>query len=94
MNNSKAIGPDNIPIEVWKILGDKGFEWLIKLFNKIMRSKHISDEWRRNTLVSIYKNKEDIQNYPNYREIKLMSHTMKLWERVIGQRLRKEIQVI
>ncbi|KAH1263123.1 putative serine/threonine-protein kinase abkB [Glycine max] len=40
-----------------------------------------------------YKNKGDIQNCANYRGIKLMSHTMKLWERVIERRLRKETQV-
>jgi hypothetical protein len=44
---------------------------------------------RRSILVSIFKNKGDIQSYTNYRGIKLMSHTMKLWERVIEHRLRK-----
>ncbi|KAH1209339.1 LINE-1 retrotransposable element ORF2 protein [Glycine max] len=93
MSNGKAVGPDNIPIEVWKTLGDRGLEWLTKLFNEIMRSKHMSEEWRRSTLVPIYKIKGDIQNCTNYRGIKLMSHTMKLWERVIERRLRKETQV-
>jgi len=51
------------------------------------------DERKRSTLIPIYKNKGDIQNYTNYRGIKLMSHTMKLWERVIEQRLRKETRV-
>ncbi|KAL5194660.1 Protein transport protein Sec24-like CEF [Glycine soja] len=93
MSNGKAVGPDNIPIEVWKTLGDRGLEWLTKLFNEIMRSKRMPEEWRRSTLVPIYKNKGDIQNCANYRGIKLMSHTMKLWERVIERRLRKETQV-
>jgi len=53
----------------------------------------MSDEWRRNTLIQIYKNKGDIQSYANYSGIKLMSHTMKLWERVIERRLRKETRV-
>ena len=53
----------------------------------------MSNEWRKSTLVPIYKNKGDIQNCENYRGIKLMSHAMKLWERVIEQRLRKEIDV-
>ncbi|KAH1264649.1 Craniofacial development protein 2 [Glycine max] len=39
MSNGKAVGPDNIPIEVWKTLGDRGLEWLTELFNEIMRSK-------------------------------------------------------
>ncbi|KAL5172704.1 Craniofacial development protein 2 [Glycine soja] len=37
MSNGKAVGPDNIPIEVWKTLGDRGLEWLTELFNEIMR---------------------------------------------------------
>jgi hypothetical protein len=51
------------------------------------------EEWRRSILVPIYKNKGDIQSYTNYRGIKLMSHTMKLWERVIEHRLRGTTRV-
>jgi Reverse transcriptase (RNA-dependent DNA polymerase) len=69
-------------------LGDITIVWLTKLFNIIFRSNKMPDEWR-NILVPIFKNKEDIQSCTNYREIKLMSHTMKLWERVIEHRLRK-----
>jgi Reverse transcriptase (RNA-dependent DNA polymerase) len=47
------------------------------------------DEWRRSILIPIFKNKGDIQNYTDYRGIKLMSHTMNIWERVIEHRLRK-----
>ena len=54
--------------------------WLTTLFNMILMTKKISDEWRRSVVVPIYKNKENMQNYTNYRGIKLMSHTMKLWE--------------
>jgi hypothetical protein len=46
------------------------------------------DEWRRSTLVAILKKKGDIQSCTNYQGIKLMSHTMKIWERVIEHRLR------
>jgi hypothetical protein len=53
----------------------------------------MSEEWRRSILVPIYKNKGDIQSYTNYRGIKLMSHTMKLWERVIKHRLRGTTRV-
>ena len=50
------------------------------------------DEWR-SILFSIFKNKGDIQSCTNYRGIKLMSHTMKLWERVIEHRLRRMTNV-
>jgi hypothetical protein len=51
------------------------------------RGVEMPDEWR-SALVPIFKNKEDIQSCTNYRGIKLMSHTMKLWERVIEHRRR------
>jgi hypothetical protein len=51
------------------------------------------NEWRKSTLVPLYKNKGDIQDCTNYRGIKLVSHTMKLWERVIESRLRKVVMI-
>jgi hypothetical protein len=36
----------------------------------------------------------DVQNYTNYREIKLMSHTIKLWEMIIEHHLRGVTNVI
>ena len=74
MDNGKAMGPDNISIEVCQLLRKKGISWLIRLFNKVMRSKN---EWR-STLNLIYKNSGDIQNCANYRETMPMSYNMKL----------------
>ncbi|AQK49513.1 Retrovirus-related Pol polyprotein LINE-1 [Zea mays] len=93
MKVGKAMGPDGIPIEVWRCLGDIAIVWLTKLFNTIFRTNRMPDEWRRSTLVPIFKNKGDVQSCTNYRGIKLMSHTMKLWERVIEHRLRKMTSV-
>jgi len=50
-------------------------------------------EWRLSTIIPLYKNKGDIQDCKNYRGIKLLSHTMKSWERVIERRLRKDILI-
>jgi hypothetical protein len=87
MKGGKKRGPDGIPIEVWKCLVDIAIVWLTKLFNRIFRSNKMPDEWR-SSLVPIFKNKGDIQSCTNYRRINLMSHTMKLWARVIEHRLR------
>jgi hypothetical protein len=35
MKGGKAMGPDGIPIEVWRTLGDVPIVWLTKLFNLI-----------------------------------------------------------
>ena len=68
--------------------------WFTKFFNKIILTKKMSNEWRKSILVPLYKNKRDIQSCTNYRGIKLMCHTMKLWERVIEQRLRHETTIL
>jgi hypothetical protein len=89
MKGGKAMGPDCISIEVWRGLRDIAIVWLTKLFNSIFRTNKMPEEWRRSILVPIFKNKGDVQSCTNYRGIKLMSHTMKLWERVIEHRLRR-----
>jgi hypothetical protein len=57
MKGGKMMGPDEIPIEVWRSLGDVAIVWLTKLFNIIFRSNKMSDEWRQSILVPIFKNK-------------------------------------
>jgi hypothetical protein len=93
MGRAMAVGPDNIPIDAWKCLGDEGVHWLRNLFNRIYESGKMPDQWRRSIVVPLYKNKGDAQSCGNYRGIKLLGHTMKLWERVIETRLRKQTQV-
>ena len=51
------------------------------------------EEWRRSVLISIYKNKGDAQCCGNYTGIKLISHTMKVWERIIEARLRNRVEI-
>ena len=60
MKEGKAMGPDGIPIKVWRCLGDIAIVWLTKMFNNIFRSNKMPEEWRRSILVPIYKNKGDI----------------------------------
>jgi hypothetical protein len=67
MKGDKTMGPDAIPIEVWRSLGDVMIVWLTKLFNLIFRSNKMPDEWRRSILVPIFKNKWDVQSCTNYR---------------------------
>ena len=93
MKSGKALGPDDIPVEVWKCLGEAAVEFLTRLFNRILDSEKMPEEWRRSVLVPIFKNKGDVQNCGNYRGIKLMSHTMKLWERVVEARLRAKVSI-
>ena len=79
MPNGKAEGPDQIPMEVWKYLGGEGLEWLTELFNVIFRTAKMAEEWRSSTAIPLNKNKGDIQDCNNFRSMKLLNHTMKLY---------------
>ncbi|KAK3516529.1 hypothetical protein QTP70_021744, partial [Hemibagrus guttatus] len=93
MKSGKAVGPDDILVEIWKCLGEAAVKFLASLFNRVLESERMPEEWRRSVLVPIFKNKGDVQSCSNYRGIKLMSHTMKLWERVVEARLRKVVEI-
>ena len=67
-------------------MGKVGLEWLTELFNVIYRTAKMPREWRTSTVIPLYKNKGDIQVCNNFRGIKLFSHIMKIWERVIERR--------
>ena len=47
------------------------------------------NDWRKSRMVPIFKGKGDVLDCNNYICIKLMSHTMKLWERMTEARLRE-----
>ena len=91
MKKGKAVGPDELPVEVW--MGKIGIKFLTRLFNRLFMGERMPEEWRRSVLIPIYRNKGDAQCCGNYRGIKLMSHTMKVWERIIEARLRNRVEI-
>ena len=57
MKKGKAQGPDDIPVDVWIALGNKGVEFLVNFFNRLLQGEKMPDEWRRSVLVPLYKGK-------------------------------------
>ena len=43
MKSGKAVGPDDITVEVWKCLGEVAVNFLTRLFNTILETH----EWRK-----------------------------------------------
>ena len=43
MKGGKAMGPDGIPIKVWRCLRDIAIVWLTKIFNNIFRSNKMPE---------------------------------------------------
>ncbi|XP_075108717.1 uncharacterized protein LOC142180398 [Nicotiana tabacum] len=56
-------------------------------------TKEMLEDCRWSTMIPQYKNKGDIQNCTNYMGIKLLSHTMKVWERVVKARVKRLVSI-
>ena len=91
MKKGKTVGPDDIPVEAWKCLEEIGVKFLTNLMNTILETERMRTGekacWSRST------KEKGIYNCGNYREIKLMSHTMKIWERIMEVRLRWIVEI-
>ena len=57
MKKGKAVGPDELPVEVWKCMEKMRIEFLAILFNRLLIGEWIPEEWRRSVLIPIYKTK-------------------------------------
>lgn len=60
MKNGKVTGPDDIPAEVWKILGCQGATVLTALFNRIIDEGVAPAVWATSTKVPVWKGKGDV----------------------------------
>ena len=89
MGKGKSCGPDELPIEAIQIILEYKPECIVEAFNNILRSNKVPNDWRKSRMVPIFKGNGDVLECNNYRGIKLMSHTIKLWERMIEARLRE-----
>ena len=66
IKKGKAVGPDELPVEVWKCMGEMGIQFLTRMLNKLLVGETIPEEWRRSVLITIYKNKGNAQCCGNY----------------------------
>ena len=92
MVRNKACGPDGLPIEAIMVVAELNPELLTYILQRIM-ANGIPCIWKKSKLIPIFKNKGDFLECNNYRGIKLMSHFMKLWERIVEVRLREKVKI-
>ncbi|WKY12572.1 hypothetical protein Q1695_003843 [Nippostrongylus brasiliensis] len=93
MKVGKAVGPDGVPVEAWKALGEYGIGWLTRFLNKVTAEGKMPESWRDSIIVPIFKQKGDATECSNYIGIKLISHTMQVYERLIDSRLRDMVEI-
>ena len=88
LKSVKAAGSDSIINEVIIHSFDKLKHFWCYLFNRILDSGILPEEWLMGTIVPIYKNKGDKHDPGNYRGITLLSCSAKFFTAVLNNRLR------
>jgi len=89
----KAVGPSGIAAEMLKAADEDGVLWVTDICNAIVREGKIPTDWRKSWMVYVYKGKGDALECGSYRGIKLLDHVMKVFERVLEERLRRKVSI-
>lgn len=90
LRRGKASGPDGIPAEVVQIAANMHADALLQVLNKCLRQGLFPDTWKTGNLVLIPKEGCTPQN-EKYRPICLLDALAKLYEHIVNERLRVEI---
>src|SRR6266576_1795586 len=91
MKNGKAVGIDEIPIEVLKCLDDRGIQEIVKLCNRIYTTGEWPKDFVRTVMIPIPK-KQGTRKCEEYRTISLISHAAKIMLRILNRRLGRKME--
>jgi Reverse transcriptase (RNA-dependent DNA polymerase). len=93
MPRKKAIGDDNIPVDLLKELGHSGLKIMTALVNKIC----MSGDWLKDVLDVIMialPKKNQAKKYSDHRTISLISHIGKIAASFLSKRLESKIEEV
>ncbi len=91
MKSGRAPGPTGVTSDFLKRAGVTGE--LTRVFRSIVCEGEIPEDWKNCITIPIYKGKGDTLECGKYRGVQLLEHGMKLFEKVLEERLRKLIKV-
>ena len=90
MKNSKAIGSDNVVIELIKAGGEVTIRKTKELFTLILTTERVPTSWK-NPLITILLKKRDRKDLATYRPRCLLSHIYKLLMKILKNRIHKTL---
>ncbi|VDO99004.1 unnamed protein product [Heligmosomoides polygyrus] len=91
MRPGKETAIDDVPASLWKSKSWCSVEWLGKLFKQVVAEKKVPDGWQKSSTVPIWKKKS--RHCSNYRSIRLLSHSMKIFVRILDRRNREIVKL-
>ena len=93
LKRKKSLGPDRIPNEIF-IEGTPETRKILKaMIEKAHESENIPQAWEEGEIIRLYKGKGTKGKCSNERGITLASNVGKVYERIINERIKKELQI-
>ena len=93
MKRGRATGIDEVRVEMLVIVERIGFRWTRRLLNTCTREGKIPEEWRTGLIVPSCRKRKGNVYYPGkYQSIMLLSHVVKVLERILDGRIRRIVE--
>ena len=88
MKSGKATRPSEVSLEIIVTSGKIWVKVMMELCQRILNGRGMSDEWKANVIVPIFKEKGDEMSCGSSRELKLLEHAMKIVKMVLEKQIR------
>ena len=89
----KAEGLSDMPIELVLALGGRRCRVVCWVLKSTMVLRKNDEDWRKSTILPIFKKKGDISECGDYWDIKLTEYLLKVLERIIDGWLRSIVRI-
>ena len=93
MKSDKAAGPSAVTADMIKYAGETGAIALRDIFRKILYEEKAPVEWGDSLTIPLFKGKGDALECGKYRGLRLLEHSMKIYERILLNRLKMIVKV-
>ena len=93
VKSGKSAGPSGIIVEMLKVAGSKGIDFLRELIISVVKHGKIPEDWEMSFILNLYKGKGDALNRGNDRGLKLTEHVMKVMERIVVGMIREMVVI-
>lgn len=91
IKNNKAAGPDEVYGDLLKLIDEDNIDVVVDLFNHIYETGVIPKDWLLSTFIPIPKT-VNAKKCEQYRSISLMSHILKVFLKVIHERIYPKLE--
>ena len=90
MRNKKATGDDDVPGDLFKLLGEGGLKIMTKLINTIYETGECPKDFTEVTMIAL-KKKPQATKCSDHRTISLIANTAKIVAKILRRRIEKKI---